>query len=210
MPLPKIADVALSHLFTPYDRMIADGVPVVTAQRIMRLRDSYNHWLNFPRKKDREIVAYLRSRYELSSTTAYEDLNMVKHLLGNLQKSSKDYHRYRVVERLNHAYDLAAAKGDVKNMILAMDRLAKYTQLDKEDDKDIDWSVIIPQRFIFTDNPEVLGFRRMTNVKERKEALKQKYFTEDVKEVEFEEIDFDQEELFKPKHINPDGTPAGD
>lgn len=208
MPLPKIADVALTHLFTPLERMLSEGVPEVTALRIVRLRDVYNHWLNFPRKKDREIVAYLRERYKLATTTAYDDLNMVKNLLGNLQKSSKDYHRYRMVERMNHAYDLAAAKGDVKNMILAMDRLAKYMQLDKEDENDTDWSLLVPQRFTFTDNPEVLGFRRMPNVKERKAALKEKYFTEDIEDVDFEEIDFDEESLFKPKHVNPDGTAA--
>ncbi|TFU93965.1 hypothetical protein E4T81_05060 [Barnesiella sp. WM24] len=213
MALPRIADVALSHLFTPYERMLQEGVPEVTANRIMRLRAAYDHWLAFPKKRDREIIAFLTSRYGVASSTAYEDLAIVKNLLGNLQKSSKDYNRYLVIQRLNTAYDLAYAKGDIKNMILATDRLAKYTQLDKEDERDADWDAIVPQRFIFTDNPEVLGFRRMSNVKERKAALMKKYFTEDVKEVDFEEIDFDQESLFKPNHVNADGTakdrPAG-
>lgn len=209
MPLPQIADVALKHLFSPLDRMLAAGVPEITANRILRLRDAYTYWLQFPDKRDREMVGYLQRRYGISVSTSYEDLNLVKNLLGNLQKASKDYHRYRAIERFNRAYDMAAAVGNTRDMIAAMDKLAKYVQLDKEDEKNVDWDAIVPQRFIFTDDPSVLGFRRIPNVRERISDLKSKLFTDDIKEVEFEEIDFNQEELFRPKHINKDGTAGG-
>lgn len=207
MPLPNISDVALTHLFTPMDKMLAAGVPEVTAKRILRLRDAYNYWLNFPHKGDREIVGYLQKRYGIASSTSYEDLKLIKLLLGSLQKASKDYHRYRVLERLTRAYDMAAAKGDVTDMVRAMDKYAKYVRLDKEDVQDVDWNIIVPQRFTVTDNPEVIGIKPIPNVRERISTLKSQLFTDDVKDVDFEEIDFDQEELFKPAHLNADGTP---
>ena len=95
MPLPSIADAAQQYLFTDRDKMIRSGVPEATINHIIRIRDVYSYWLQFPQKKDREIVGELMRRGNIQRSAAYEDLRLIKQLLGDLNKVSKDYARYR-------------------------------------------------------------------------------------------------------------------
>ena len=101
--LPAILDTAKDYLFADVSKMVADGLPEVTQRHLIRLRDIYNYWLQFPLTKDRELVAYIQQAYQLQTTQAYADLRLVKALLGDLQKSTKEYHRYRFIEMVNAA-----------------------------------------------------------------------------------------------------------
>ena len=102
--MPSILDTAKDYLFADVSKMEAAGLPAVTQRHLIRLRDIYNYWLKFPLTKDRDLVAYIQQVYELQATQAYADLRLVKALLGDLQKSTKEYHRYRFIEmaRLFH------------------------------------------------------------------------------------------------------------
>ena len=95
MPVPATIDMCSRYLFADVNEMTTDGVPEVIQQRLLRLRDMYNFWLQFPRKKDLEIVSELELRYKVSKSTAYEDIRIIKRLLGDLAKTTKDYHRYK-------------------------------------------------------------------------------------------------------------------
>ena len=53
MPVPAIIDVAHQYLFADIDKMQAANLPDVTIKHLIRLRDIYNFWLNFPSKRDR-------------------------------------------------------------------------------------------------------------------------------------------------------------
>lgn len=75
--------------------MVKAGLSDITINHVVRLRDMYNHWLNFPSKRDRDIVAEIRQRYGVVESVAREDLRIIKELLGDYQRQSKDYHRYR-------------------------------------------------------------------------------------------------------------------
>lgn len=86
MPLPSIADAAQQYLFTDRDKMIRSGVPEATINHIIRIRDVYSYWLQFPQKKDREIVGELMRRGNIQRSAAYEDLRLIKQLLGDLNK----------------------------------------------------------------------------------------------------------------------------
>lgn len=59
MPVPATIDVCEKYLFADVNEMLADGIPELIQQRLLRLRDMYNYWLQFPRKKDLEIVGEL-------------------------------------------------------------------------------------------------------------------------------------------------------
>ena len=56
MPVPATIDVCQKYLFADVSEMVADGIPELIQKRLIRLRDMYNLWLQFPRKKDLEIV----------------------------------------------------------------------------------------------------------------------------------------------------------
>lgn len=51
MPVPATIEVCEKYLFADVNEMAADGIPELIQQRLIRLRDMYNYWLQFPRKK---------------------------------------------------------------------------------------------------------------------------------------------------------------
>lgn len=137
---------------------------------------------------------------------AYEDLRIIKSLLGEFQRTTKDYHRYRFLEMIRSAYDKAAEKGDARSMAAAAAQYAKYTQLDKDDDRDKGYDRIVPQKFTFTDDPEVIGIKRLPDHREKIRKTKEQYWSEDIMDIDFEIVDNDPDELFKPK---PNDRTAG-
>ena len=204
MPLPAIIDTAREHLFADAHDMQRIGLPLATQEHIFRLRDLYNFWLQHPRIKDKEIILKLQQDYKLGKSQAYTDLSILKLLLGEFQKTSKDYHRYRFIEMINEAYEVARVNKDAKAMATAADKYAKYTQLDKEDEINFDYDKIAVQAFVPTDDPSVAGFKPVPNLREviRNTIKKYEKECEYIEFVEVEEADFNPDNIFKV----PDGT----
>ena len=46
MPVPATIEVCEKYLFADVNEMAADGIPELIQQRLIRLRDMYNYWLN--------------------------------------------------------------------------------------------------------------------------------------------------------------------
>lgn len=201
MPLPATIDVCEKYLFADIDEMTANGIPELIQQRLLRLRDMYNFWLQFPRKKDLEIVDELEHRYSVSKSTAYEDIRIIKRLLGDLAKTTKDYHRYKFCQMIDESYDMAKRIKDARAMAAAANYYAKYTQLDKEDILDKGYDKIVVQPFEPTDDPTVLGIKPIPNVRERIKSKIEQYWSDDIEDVEFEPIEFNEDDIFqlKPK-----------
>ena len=204
MPLPAIIDTAREHLFADANDMQRIGLPLATQEHIFRLRDLYSFWLQHPRIKDKEIVLKLQQDYKLGKSQAYTDLSILKLLLGEFQKTSKDYHRYRFLEMINEAYEVGRINKDAKDMAEAADKYAKYTQLDKEDEINFDYDKIAVQAFVPTDDPSVAGFKPVPNLREviRNTIKKYEKECEYIEFVEVEEADFNPDNIFKV----PDGT----
>lgn len=197
--IPAIAETAKDYLFADANEMEAAGLPEVTRRHLIRLRDIYNYWLQFPLTKDRDMVLRIGKEYGLQPTQAYADLRIVKALLGDLQKATKEYHRYRFIEMVNAAYEMARINRDAKSMVAAADKYAKYTQLDKEDLVDRGFDKIMIQPFKPTDDPSVAGFKPVPNIRERIQKKIASYWNEEIQEVEYETVDFNEDEIFKPK-----------
>ena len=199
MPVPATIDVCQKYLFADLDEMSADGLPEVIQQRLLRLRDMYNFWLQFPRKKDLEIVAELELRYKVSKSTAYEDIRIIKRLLGDLAKTTKDYHRYKFCQMIDETYEMAKRIKDARAMGAAANYYGKYTQLDKEDILDKGYDKIVVHPFEPTDDPSVLGIKAIPNIREKIKSKIQQYWSEDIEDVEFEEVEFNEDEIFNTK-----------
>lgn len=199
MPVPATIDVCEKYLFADISEMSADGLPEVIQQRLLRLRDMYSFWLQFPRKKDLEIVAELELRYKVSKSTAYEDIRIIKRLLGDLAKTTKDYHRYKFCQMIDETYEMAKRIKDARAMGAAANYYGKYTQLDKEDILDKGYDKIVVQPFEPTDDPSVLGIKAIPNIREKIKSKIQQYWSEDIEDVEFEEVEFNEDEIFNTK-----------
>lgn len=199
MGLPRTLDVAREYLFASVDEMKEASLPEITQKRLIRLRDMYNYWLQYPRLKDMEIVLELCKRYEIQKSAAYEDLRMIKYLLGDLNKASKDYHRYRFLQRNQETYDTAKRLGDARAMAACDNYYAKYTQLDKEDELDKGYDKIIIQPFVPSFDPTILGIKPIPNIREKIAEKIRKYWSEDVEEVDFETADYNEDDIFHPE-----------
>ena len=198
MPVPATIDVCEKYLFSDVEEMTKEGIPELIQQRLIRLRDMYNYWLQFPRKKDLEIVGELELRYKVSKSTAYEDVRLIKRLLGDLAKTTKDYHRYKFCQMIDETYEMAKRIKDARAMGAAANYYGKYTQLDKEDILDKGYDKIIVQPFEPTDDPTVLGIKPIPNVRERIKSKIQQYWSDDIEDVEFEEVEFNEDDIFNP------------
>lgn len=205
MPVPATIDQARDYLFADRKKMQSDGVPQVIQERLIRLRDIYTYWLQFPLKKDLEIVNEIKCRYAVSTSTCYEDIRIIKQLLGDLNKSSKEYHRFRFCQMIQESYEVAKKKKDARSMAAAANYYGKYTMLDKEEAEDKGYDKIVVQPFEPTDDPTVIGIKPIPNLREKIKSKIDQYWSDDVEDVEFEEIEFDEEKLFKQGE-QPDET----
>jgi len=151
---------------------------------------TFTYWYNNPALTDRQIQNYLVRSFGLSIATAISDVSMIKSLLGNVRLASKEYHRYIVVEMCKEAYQLAKSKNppDIKGMVMAADKLGRYTRVDQDDVDDIPWDKIIPPNFEPTDNLSVLNISVDPDFEDRMKKLKRRYIQE-IEDIEPEFLD---------------------
>ena len=116
MPVPATIDTCEQYLFADVDKMTEVGLPDIIQKRLLRLRDMYNTWLQFPSMKDIEIVSQLEKRYDVSKSTAYDDVRLIKRLLGDLNKTTKDYERFHVKQMLDESFEKARRTNDPRAM----------------------------------------------------------------------------------------------
>ncbi len=162
-----------------------------TNQILIRVRSAYAHWVEFPMKTDNEIRLFIQDNYSVEKTCAYYDLSILKILLGSIKNASKEWHRYTVIEMIKESYELAKDKQDPKAMILAVDKLGKYTMLDKPDIDPIPYEDIVPQPFEPSSDPAVVGLKPIADLAAKIKKLKEKYAAEidsNVIDVEYTEL----------------------
>ena len=87
-------DLYADNLMLPEEALREKRVEEQTIKRIVRLRDIYNYMLRNPLKKDREYIDYIQANYKdtdgnsLSKRKAYEDIEILHAVIGNLQQCS--------------------------------------------------------------------------------------------------------------------------
>lgn len=184
-------ELCRKHLYDDKDQMAM--VPVNIRERIIRIRSAYTLKLDFPRKNDKELAQHLMSLFGVQKSTAYDDIRLIKDLLGSINKNSKDWERYKTNQWLEEAVQIARVKNDQDSIIKAAAVSGKINQLDKDDPTEFDWDSIKPQAFKITGDPSVIGLKPIPNLKDKISSLLKKY-QEDISMVEdvtFEEIDLD-------------------
>lgn len=197
MSNPSNIEICQLELFTKEDELrqrYKDSI----VDRIMRVRDEYNWFISNPDAKDRQFVETTMTRHGISSHIAYQDLAVVKALLPNLAKASRDFHRYRFNEMILETYQLAKRRKDTKTMEKAASSYAKYNRVDLEDEKDLPYEQIVVQPFTATSDPSVLGIKPIPDLKERIAHLLDKYRVDniDIEDVDWEEADLEESSLF--------------
>lgn len=163
---------------------VAEGVLV----RLHRLRGMYAYWLQFPSKLDNDLVQYDMAMFKVSRSLAYEDLHLVKVLLGNLQQTTKEFMRWKINKSIEQ--DIAAARraGDFRSVASLSKVLVQNNRTDKDDEPELEFDKIIPQNFEPTDDPSVLGIERIPDLRGKIRALYKKYSNTIIQDAEYEEV----------------------
>lgn len=156
--------------------------------RLRRIRGLYAYWLQFPSKLDNDLVQYDIAMFKVSRTSAYDDLHLVKVLLGNLQQTTKEFMRWKINKSIEE--DIAAARraGDFRSVAALTKVMVLNNRTDKDDEPDLEFDKIVPQNFEPTDDPTVLGIERVPDLRGRIRALYKRYSNTMVQDAEYEEV----------------------
>ena len=179
-------DICVQHLYDDVSQL--SHLAPQQRDKLLRIRSGYTIMLEFPSKKDREIILHLQNQFGIDRSAAYEDLRLIKDLLGSINKQSKDWHRFRFNYRNEKAYSMAELKNDPIAMDKCNNTYGKYNQLDKEDAERIPWEEIVVQTYEPTDDPSVIGINPVPNIRAKIAAMKKKYM-DDIEDVTYEDID---------------------
>ena len=184
MPRPSTLEICRNNLY----KDISD-VPVTYRDRVKRIRVGFTYWYEFPTKTEPDIRDHLMNEFEIVKSTAYEDIQIIKILLGDIKNPNKEWIRFQVNAMLDAAYKLAETQKDPKAMALAADKKGKYNMLDKPDAVPLPFDEIVPQPFEPTDDPTPLGIKKDPNIREKKNKMLEKYNAEiEIIDVSYEEI----------------------
>ena len=172
-------DIYADNLMLSVEELRSKNITEQVIQRIIRLRDIYNFMLRNPLKKDREYIDFIQASYvddkgkPLSKRKAYEDLEILHAIIGNLQQCSKEWHRWRFNNMIMEGYAIAIRKNDAAGIAKLAGEYARYNKLDKEDDHDLGYDAIPHINFTF--NVADMGFKPIPNVRRVIEELIAKY-----------------------------------
>ena len=190
------------------DEELREKYPPALAERVMRLREMYNYWLSNPSMKDRQLRDAIMSRYDVSQSTAYSDINIIHQLAPLLSPKSRDFHRTRYNEMILETYNMAKARKDTKTMERAATSYAKYNRVDLEDEMSMPYDEIVIQPFCATLDVRVLGLKPIPDVYGHIDRLTKELSRDfvDMSDVEYEEADLEEDKLFPepaPDHDAP-------
>lgn len=202
MAKPQTLELCRVHLFDNIDKLKESNVSQQGIDRILRLRAAFNLWNKYPLKKEAEIRDFIMKQSGVERTAAYEDIQILKILLGDFQETSKEFHRFRFNHMIERAYEMAERKQDGRGMATAAGHYAKYNKIDQEDAIRIPYEDIVPQSFEPTSDPTVIGIKPVPNIRERIASMKKKYMSDIAEDITYEEADFNEEEFFANEEEN--------
>lgn len=194
-------DACKLDLFTAKEELVK-RYDAARVDHIIRLREMYEWMLANPDKKDKMFIAQFEAKYHLSRGRLYEDLGYIKTLLPMLSSATRDFHRFRANEMLLETYAMAKLRKDFKTMEKAAADYAKINRVDIEDEQAVPYDDIVFQPFTATEDPSILGLKRMDEKTKRAlyKSIGEKY--PEVEDIEYEPADIEEDELFKEE--NPD------
>lgn len=190
MSYPSLLDACMKDMYTDADDL-RRIYPAPVVDGVLRVREMHQWFVANPAKPDREFIAETLRRFDVSKTVAYRTLSVVKTMLPTLSQSSRVFHRWRYNEMIISTYRNAEVRGDTRTMERAASSYARYNAVDKDEDAKITPDMVAVQPFTATDDPAVLGLKRIPDLRARINALLEKYTAEspDIEDISYEEAD---------------------
>lgn len=187
LPLASMEDYSI-YITLSDDELFERRIAQTVVERIHRLRGLYAYWLQFPQKFDQDIVQYDMAMFKVGKSQAYDDLHLVRLILGNLQQASKDFMRWKINQDLEQDLKAARRAGDHRSVAAIEKNRILNNRTDKDDELELEFDKIIPQQFVPVDDPTVLGIKKLPDLRNRIRELVKKYSDNSVQLAEYEEL----------------------
>lgn len=184
MKAPLNIDEYAKRLPLDVKELEAEQLPRAFINRLVRLRGLYTYWLQFPSKQTADLIDYDESMFKIAKTQAYEDIQLVKALIGDLQQSSKEFWRWRINTMIMADHSAARRAGDWRAAASMQKNLILNNKTDKEDAIDLQLEQIIPQRFELSDDIQIVIPDAKKTSRKKIEELLRKYGKKDGRDIE--------------------------
>ena len=151
MSVPTDLDKYQGWLALDENQLKEERLPVQTIERVIRFRALYTYWCRFSSKSPRDIVEYDTAMFKVSESQAYDDVHCLKVIIGNQRE------------------------GDHRAIASMQKNLIKNNLTDKEDTPDLAFDKIVPLEIVATDDPSVIGIKKIPDLRVRIKKLIKKY-----------------------------------
>lgn len=162
-------------------------VPEDTIRRVERLRELSSYWRSYPSTSPKELVSRCMQLFHVGKSQAYDDIHLLKILIGNLEATTKEFARWRVNQMIEEDRQAARRDGDWRAVASMQKNYILNNQTDKPDTPDMAFDRIVPLQIEPTDDPSVLGIKAPKNLRARRDKLIKQYSKDD-EYVEYTEV----------------------
>lgn len=193
MSVPVNIDQYSEYLPVSSDELRQQLVPEDTIQRIERLRELSSYWRSYPGTSPKELVTRCMQIFKVGKSQAYDDIHILKILIGNLEATTKEFARWRVNQMIEEDRTAARRDGDWRAVASMQKNYILNNQTDKPDTPDMAFDKIVPLQLEPTDDPSVLGIKAPKNLRALRDKLI-KQFSKDDEFAEYTEVPTDDKE----------------
>jgi hypothetical protein len=193
MSVPVNIDEYSEYLPVSSDELREQLVPEDTIQRIERLRELSSYWRSYPSTSPKELVTRCMQIFKVGKSQAYDDIHILKILIGNLEATTKEFARWRVNQMIEEDRVAARRDGDWRAVASMQKNYILNNQTDKPDTPDMAFDKIVPLQIEPTDDPSVLGIKALKNLRARRDKLI-KQFSKDDEYAEYTEVEPTEDE----------------
>ena len=193
MSVPVNIDQYSEYLPVSSDELREQLVPEDTIQRVERLRELSSYWRSYPSTSPKELVTRCMQIFKVGKSQAYDDIHILKILIGNLEATTKEFARWRVNQMIEEDRTAARRDGDWRAVASMQKNYILNNQTDKPDTPDMAFDKIVPLQLEPTDDPCVLGIKAPKNLRARRDKLI-KQFSKDDEYAEYTEVEPTEDE----------------
>ncbi len=188
MSLPVNIDLYSEYLPQDSNELRSQLVPEDTIQRVERLRELSSYWRSYPSTSPKELVSRCMQIFHVGKSQAYDDIHILKILIGNLEATTKEFARWRVNQMIEEDRQAARRDGDWRAVASMQKNYILNNQTDKPDTPDMAFDKIVPLQIEPTDDPSVLGIKAPKNLRARRDKLI-KQFSRDDEYTDYTEVE---------------------
>lgn len=193
MSLPVNIDDYSLYLSQDSQELREQHVPDVTIWRVERLRELAAYWRSYPSTSPKELVSRCMQQFKVAQSQAYDDIHLLKILVGNLEATTKEFARWRVNQMIEEDRLAARRDGDWRAVASMQKNYILNNQTDKPDTPDMAFDKIVPLQIEPTDDPSVLGIKAPKNLRAKRDKYI-KQFSRDEEYTSYEEMPTDDKE----------------